>query len=81
MSIVKTTYWHMLETGKVQCDLCPRDCKLSEGQRGLCYVRGRENNEIVLHTYVRSSGFCVDPIEKKPLFHFFVNLLAQSFSG
>ena len=59
-----------LEDGRVQCDLCPRACKLREGQRGLCFVRGREGAAIVLTTYGRSSGFCVDPIEKKPLNHF-----------
>ena len=63
-------YWHLLEDGRIQCDLCPRDCKLNEGQRGACFVRGRINNMMVLTTYGRSSGFCVDPIEKKPLNHF-----------
>jgi pyruvate formate lyase activating enzyme len=67
---VPTKYWHKLEDGRVQCDLCPRDCKLKEGQRGLCFVRANENNQIVLTSYGRSSGFCIDPIEKKPLNHF-----------
>ena len=70
-SIVKTKYWHILNDGRVQCDLCPRECKLHEGQQGLCFVRANQNNEIVLTTYGRSSGFCIDPIEKKPLNHFF----------
>ncbi len=69
-SIVKTKYWHLLDDGRVQCDLCPRECKLHEGQQGLCFVRENINNEIVLTTYGRSSGFCIDPIEKKPLNHF-----------
>ncbi len=63
-------YWHPLEDGRIQCDLCPRFCKLREGQRGLCFVRARQGDEIILTTYGRSSGFCVDPIEKKPLNHF-----------
>ncbi|MEX2367349.1 MAG: AmmeMemoRadiSam system radical SAM enzyme [Pseudohongiellaceae bacterium] len=63
-------YWHMREDGRIQCDLCPRFCKLNEGQRGLCFVRARENDQIVLTTWGRSSGFCIDPIEKKPLNHF-----------
>ena len=67
---VPTRYWHGLEDGRVQCDVCPRACKLRDGQRGLCFVRAREGDEIVLTTYGRSSGFCVDPIEKKPLNHF-----------
>ena len=64
-------YWHQLDDGRIQCDLCPRDCKLHEGQRGACFVRGRVCNKMVLTTYGRSSGFCVDPIEKKPLKHFY----------
>lgn len=72
-------YWHRLEDGRIQCDLCPRDCKLHEGQRGLCFVRRCENDQIVLTTYGRSSGFCVDPIEKKPLNHFFPGSSVFSF--
>jgi pyruvate formate lyase activating enzyme len=72
-------YWHGLADGRVQCDLCPRACKLHEGQRGLCFVRARENDEMVLTTYGRSSGFCLDPIEKKPLNHFFPGSAALSF--
>lgn len=63
-------WWHRLDDGRVQCDLCPRECKLHEGQRGLCFVRARQGDAMVLTTYGRSSGFCVDPIEKKPLNHF-----------
>src|SRR6266699_3239818 len=55
-------YWHRLEDGRLQCDLCPRYCKLHEGQRGLCFVRARQNDQILLTTYGRSSGFCIDPI-------------------
>lgn len=69
-SVVPTRYWHRLDDGRIQCDLCPRECRLRDGQRGLCFVRACESGEIVLTTYGRSSGFCVDPIEKKPLNHF-----------
>ncbi len=72
-------YWHKLNDGRIQCDLCPRDCKLNEGQRGACFVRGRINNMMVLTTYGRSSGFCVDPIEKKPLNHFYPGSSILSF--
>jgi pyruvate formate lyase activating enzyme len=65
-----TKYWHRTADGRVQCDVCPRACRLHEGQRGFCFVRMRQDDEIVLTTYGRSSGFCVDPIEKKPLNHF-----------
>lgn len=74
-----THYWHALADGRLQCDVCPRECKLHEGQRGLCYVRGREGDEIVLYSYGRSSGFCVDPIEKKPLNHFLPGSSVLSF--
>jgi len=74
-----TKYWQVLDDGRVQCDLCPRYCKLHEGQRGFCFVRACENNEIVLTTYGRSSGFCVDPIEKKPLNHFLPGTPILSF--
>jgi len=76
---VKTRYWHVLEDGRVQCDLCPRYCKLREGQRGMCFVRACEGGEIVLTTYNRSSGFCIDPIEKKPLNHFLPGTAVLSF--
>ncbi len=72
-------YWHRLPDGRVQCDLCPRECRLRDGQRGFCFVRAREGDEIVLTTYGRSSGFCVDPVEKKPLAHFYPGTSVLSF--
>ncbi|MCW2638408.1 MAG: Radical domain protein [Dactylosporangium sp.] len=76
---VPTKYWHRLPDGRVQCDVCPRACKLHEGQRGLCFVRGRVDDRVVLASYGRSSGFCVDPIEKKPLNHFLPGSAVLSF--
>jgi len=78
-SVVRTRYWHRLDDGRVQCDMCPRFCKLGEGQRGLCFVRACEGGEIVLTTYGRSSGFCIDPVEKKPLNHFLPGTAILSF--
>ncbi len=78
-SVVPTRYWHRLDDGRVQCDVCPRYCKLREGQRGLCFVRGRLDDQVVLTTYGRSSGFCVDPIEKKPLNHYLPGTPVLSF--
>ena len=72
-------YWHRLDDGRIQCDLCPRDCRLHEGQRGACFVRQRVNDAMVLTTYGRSSGFCIDPIEKKPLNHFYPGSSVLSF--
>lgn len=78
-TIVSTRYWHKREDGQLQCDLCPRHCRLQEGQRGLCYVRQRLDDEVKLVSYGRSSGFRVDPIEKKPLNHFYPGSGVLSF--
>jgi pyruvate formate lyase activating enzyme len=72
-------WWHALGDGRIQCDLCPRDCKLHDGQRGACFVRQNIGSEMVLTTYGRSSGFCIDPIEKKPLHHFYPGSSVLSF--
>ncbi|MFK5986786.1 MAG: AmmeMemoRadiSam system radical SAM enzyme [Pseudomonadota bacterium] len=74
-----TKYWHQLDDGRVQCDICPHFCKLKESQRGLCFVRANHNQQIVLTSYGRSSGFCIDPIEKKPLNHFYPGTPILSF--
>ena len=68
-SAYPTTAWHRRSDGRLQCDVCPRACSLRDGQRGLCFVRMRQGEQIVLTTYGRSSGYCIDPIEKKPLNH------------
>lgn len=72
-------YWHALGDGRIQCDLCPRDCRLHEGQRGACFVRMMQDGRMVLTTHGRSSGFCIDPIEKKPLNHFYPGSSVLSF--
>jgi len=72
-------YWHANPDGRIQCDLCPRDCQLHEGQRGACFVRARQGDQMILTTYGRSSGFCIDPIEKKPLNHFYPGSSVLSF--
>jgi len=77
--IYPARYWHAIDDGRIQCDLCPRDCKLHEGQRGACFVRMRDGNQMILTTYGRSSGFCIDPIEKKPLNHFYPGSSVLSF--
>ena len=76
---VPTKHWHRLDDGRIQCDVCPRACKLRDGQRGLCFVRARIDDQIVLTSYGRSSGFCVDPVEKKPLNHFLPGSAVLSF--
>ncbi len=69
----------MLADGRIECRLCPRYCRLKEGQRGFCFVRKRVGDKMILRTYGRSSGFCIDPIEKKPLNHFFPGTSVLSF--
>jgi len=76
---VATEHWHRCDDGRVQCDVCPRACRLKEGQRGLCFVRRRQDDRVVLASYGRSSGYCVDPIEKKPLSHFLPGTPVLSF--
>ncbi|MEM6934423.1 MAG: AmmeMemoRadiSam system radical SAM enzyme, partial [Pseudomonadota bacterium] len=72
-------YWTPVEDGRLECRLCPRFCRLREGQRGLCFVRAAQDGEVVLTSWGRSSGFCLDPIEKKPLNHFLPGTPVLSF--
>ncbi len=76
---VPAKFWHASSRDKIQCDLCPRFCQLSEGQRGLCFVRERRDDQLILNSYGRSSGFCIDPIEKKPLYHYYPGTPILSF--
>jgi pyruvate formate lyase activating enzyme len=76
---IKGEWWHRLDDGRLQCDLCPRYCRLREGQHGFCYIRQACNRQIVLTSYGRASGFCIDPIEKKPLNHFYPGSSVLSF--
>jgi pyruvate formate lyase activating enzyme len=77
--VVKADFWHRTESGRIQCDLCPRGCALRSGQRGFCVVREARDEELVLASYGRASGFCIDPIEKKPLNHFYPGSSVLSF--
>ncbi|WP_407341580.1 AmmeMemoRadiSam system radical SAM enzyme [Pengzhenrongella phosphoraccumulans] len=72
-------WWSELDDGRLQCDLCPRRCRLHPGQRGFCFVRARDGDRMVLTTYGRSSGFAIDPVEKKPLAHFHPGTAVLSF--
>ena len=76
---IGTRYWHRLDDGRIQCDVCPRACKLRNGQRGVCFVRACADGRIALTSYGRSTGLCVDPIEKKPLYHFLPGSAVLSF--
>ena len=72
-------YWKKIEDGRILCELCPRYCRLGDGQRGFCFVRQNIGGQMVLTTYGRSSGFCIDPVEKKPLNHFYPGTGILSF--
>ncbi len=73
-------WWHAAEeSGRIVCDLCPRGCSLKPGDRGFCFVRENRDGQMVLSTYGRSTGFCIDPIEKKPLNHFYPGTSVLSF--
>jgi len=77
--VARAKWWHKLPDGRFQCDLCPRECKIKPGQRGFCFVREAREEGIVLSSYGRASGFCIDPIEKKPLNHFYPGTSVLSF--
>jgi AmmeMemoRadiSam system radical SAM enzyme/AmmeMemoRadiSam system protein B/AmmeMemoRadiSam system protein A len=73
-------WWHRDESSnRIICDLCPRHCSMKEGDRGFCFVRKIQGDQMVLDTYGRSTGFCIDPIEKKPLNHFYPGTSVLSF--
>ncbi|MGE3778129.1 MAG: AmmeMemoRadiSam system radical SAM enzyme, partial [Pirellulaceae bacterium] len=73
-------WWHAVDAeGRLVCDLCPRECSLKPGDRGFCFVRQNVGGEMLLTTYGRSTGFCIDPIEKKPLNHFLPGTSILSF--
>jgi pyruvate formate lyase activating enzyme len=77
--VAQGRWWHELDDGRIQCDLCPRLCKLRDKQRGFCFVRQARNGEIALTSYGRATGFCIDPVEKKPLYHFHPGSAVLSF--
>jgi pyruvate formate lyase activating enzyme len=76
---VRTRFWHRLDDNRIQCDICPRFCKLHKNQRGLCFVRQNLDDQVVMTSYGRSSGFAIDPVEKKPLNHFLPGTPVFSF--
>jgi pyruvate formate lyase activating enzyme len=78
-AVVPGRYFRREDDGRVLCEICPRACRLKDGQRGVCFVRGARNGEMVFTSYGRSTGFCIDPIEKKPLYHFFPGTPVLSF--
>ncbi len=72
-------WFEPMPDGRVRCTLCPRDCILHDGQAGFCFVRRAEGGRLVTTAWGRSTGFAVDPIEKKPLAHFYPGTTVLSF--
>ena len=72
-------WWTAESDGRILCQLCPRACRLKDGDRGFCFVRKNIDGRMVLATYGKSTGFCIDPIEKKPLNHFLPGTPVLSF--
>lgn len=68
-----------LSNGKTQCNICPRNCSLSNGQEGFCHVRKNIDGNICLTTYGYNTGLAIDPIEKKPLYQFYPTSSVLSF--
>ena len=72
-------YQQIVNNSKSQCEICPRRCVLSSGQRGFCYVRKNLGGVITLETYGYTTGLAIDPVEKKPLYHFYPTSKVLSF--
>jgi pyruvate formate lyase activating enzyme len=66
----EASYWKKLEGTRVECELCPRGCKVADGERGFCGVRENRGGEYVTLVWGQPCTIHLDPIEKKPLFHF-----------
>lgn len=64
-------FYTKLKNQTVRCDLCPWNCALKPGKTGVCKVRSNLNGKLVTHVYNRAAAFGIDPIEKKPLYHFY----------
>ena len=72
-------WWQTEEDGRILCTLCPRFCRLGDGQAGFCYIRKNVGGKLYSLGYGTSTGFAVDPIEKKPLNHFLPGTGVLSF--
>lgn len=76
-------WWETASDGRLHCYLCPRHCHLSEGQSGFCFIRKNEGGRLVQLGYGRPAAVAIDPIEKKPLNHFFpgTRILSMGTAG
>ena len=77
--MVVAKWWEPVEKDKILCTLCPRYCKIGEGQPGFCYIRQNHEGKLYTTGYGHPTGFAIDPIEKKPLNHFLPGTSVLSF--
>ena len=70
MAAVECKYYQRLEDEKVQCLLCPHHCRIADGKTGICRSRRNHHGKLVSEVYARPCAIAIDPIEKKPLYHF-----------
>ncbi len=80
MRLVEAMFWEELENGKVRCLLCPHHCVIEAGKTGICRVRKNIGGKLYTLVYGKASAIAVDPIEKKPLYHFRPGSYALSLS-
>lgn len=79
MTLHEARWWNQAGPAQVRCELCPHRCLLKDGQRGFCGVRRAEGGALKTQVFGTTAGLCVDPIEKKPLYHFLPGSRVLSF--
>jgi pyruvate formate lyase activating enzyme len=78
-ALKEALWWEKTDNEKILCTLCPRYCKIGDGQPGFCYIRQNHGGVLYSLGYGHPTGFAIDPIEKKPLFHFLPGTSVLSF--
>lgn len=79
--MIEARYYEKLADNKVRCHLCPQECLIRSGRVGICYVRQNIGGSLYALTYGRVAACHLDPIEKKPLYHFYPGKTIFSVSG
>ncbi len=77
--LVPAKWWEPSGKNKILCTLCPRYCKIGEGQPGFCFIRQNHGGKLYTIGYGKPTGFAIDPVEKKPLNHFYPGTSILSF--
>ncbi len=76
---IEARWWQPADKGKLLCTLCPRYCTIGDGQQGFCFIRYNEGGKLYTSGYGHPTGFAIDPVEKKPLNHFYPGTGILSF--